>query len=268
METQEFKPEDYWQSRLSRKKGLEGVGFAKLGKYFNHWAYKVRKKVFLNLLKKHDIVPVNKKVLDIGSGTGFYIDIWESQGANDITGLDLANVSVENLKNTFHQHNFYQIDIGDKEYNEQNVLEKYDIISCMDVLFHIVEDERFENAIKHISAHLNTGGYFIYSDNFLRKKTKRGKDQVSRSKDLLYKLFEQNNFAIIERKPFMYLTNSPVDSKNIFLKTYWFILEQTITRLKFLGWITGAILYPLDMLLVNNCSESPTTEIILMKKKP
>lgn len=266
MDKQEFKPGDYWQTRLSKKKGLEGVGYAKLGKYFNHWAYKIRKNVFLNLLKKHAIVPINKKILDIGSGTGFYIDIWEKLSASDVTGLDIAKVSVENLKNIFPDKKFYVIDIGDENYNTQNVLEKYDVISCMDVLFHIVDDARFENAVKHISAHLNSGGYFIYSDNFL-KKTLRGKDQVCRSKEILYKLFEQNNLEIIERKPFMWLTNSPADSKNPLLKTYWFLLEQTVSRLHLLGGLVGILLYPIELLFVRILSESPSTEIVLMKKK-
>ena len=262
-----FNPDAYWETRLSSRKGLEGVGFAKLGIPFNKWAYKVRKNVFLRLVGEvAKDISVNE-VLDIGSGTGFYIPIWEKLGAKKITGSDITGVAVENLKKNFPEHVFYQFDAGGSAIPEEVTKIKYDLISCMDVLFHIVDDGRFENAISNIAGLLRKGGYFVYSDNFLHGFEYRGKDQASRSIEYLYDLFRKNNFEVAKRRPFMYLTNAPIDSKNIFLKIYWFILEQTITRLKFLGWIVGPLLYPVEMLLVNSCSESPTTEIVILKKK-
>ena len=76
-EEKKFNPDDYWEKRLTKKKGLEGVGYTRLGSYFNKWAYKVRRHVFEKLVKENKIAVEKSRVLDIGSGSGFYINIWK-----------------------------------------------------------------------------------------------------------------------------------------------------------------------------------------------
>lgn len=267
MSTQPFIPDNYWEDRLHKISGLEGVGFKKLGQSFNNWAYRVRKKVFKNELVKSGLDLSGKKVLDIGSGTGFYIQLWKELGARDLTGVDITPTSVENLKKTFANDRFFQSDIGDVNFNSANQFEQYDLISAMDVLFHIVDDQRFEQSIKNISSILKKDGYFVYSDNFLRSETKRGESQVSRSKEYLMKVFQANGFEAMVFKPFMYLTNSPIDSKNPLLKAHWFLLENFLYVLPFMGNIIGPLMFPLEMLLVNNAKESPTTEFVIFRKK-
>lgn len=267
MSTQPFIPDNYWEDRLHKISGLEGVGFKKLGQSFNNWAYKVRKRVFTSELKKTGLDLSDRKVLDIGSGTGFYIQLWKELGVKNITGVDITPTSVENLKNTFPKDTFFQSDIGDINFNSENRFSQYDLISAMDVLFHIVDDQRFEQSIKNISSILKKDGYFVYSDNFLRSETKRGESQVSRSKDYLMKIFKENGFETIVFKPFMYLTNSPIDSGNPILKAHWFLLENFLYVMPFMGNIIGPLMFPLEMLLVNTAKESPTTEFVIFRKK-
>ena len=266
MKENEFNPDAYWENRLHTISGLEGVGFKKLGPSFNKWAYKVRKKVFMNELKKMNLSMNDLRVLDIGSGTGFYIQAWRELNAKEIHGADISATSVENLKITFKEHQFFHCDIGDKNFNSDSKFKSYELISSMDVLFHIVDDARFEQAIANIASILNKGGFFIYSDNFLNSDTKRGESQVSRSKKYLLDVFEKNNLKLVAIKPFMYLTNSPIDSKNPLLKMYWTILENSLYIFPFLGNFFGAILYPLEMLLVKQAKESPTTEFAIFQK--
>ena len=39
-----FDAKDSWEKRLNHEFGLHKVGFLGIGKNFNHWMYKVRKK--------------------------------------------------------------------------------------------------------------------------------------------------------------------------------------------------------------------------------
>jgi 2-polyprenyl-3-methyl-5-hydroxy-6-metoxy-1,4-benzoquinol methylase len=267
MEDKKFNPDSYWEDRLHKISGLEGVGFKKLGQSFNKWAYKVRKKVFDKQLKKLGLNFNQSSVLDIGSGTGFYIQAWRELGCTSITGVDITPTSVENLKKTFPKQHFFQCDIGDTAFNTNAQFARYDMVSAMDVLFHIVDDKRFEQSVKNISSLINKNGYFIYSDNFLKAPTKRGESQVSRSNDYLMKVFSENGFEVVVHKPFMYLTNAPIDSTNVFLKAHWFLLENFLYVLPFMGHIIGPCMYPLEMLLVNTADKSPTTEFVIFRKK-
>ncbi len=267
LSTETFNPDNFWQTRLSKVKGLEGVGYAKLGKAFNIWAYKVRRFAFLQIL-----FPVAQKipksdVLDIGSGTGFYIDIWSRLGAQKITGLDITPIAVENLKNTFPESTFYQVDIGGNIDSIRSQLDQKDFISAMDVLFHIVDDQRFEQAVINISSLLKKGGYFVYSDNFVQAGTIRTKHQVSHSKEYLFQLFDKAGLEVVSHKPFMILSNYPVDSKNKLLHTYWYFIENTTALIKPLGHLYGALLYPIEKWLIKKMKDSPSSEIVLLRKK-
>jgi 2-polyprenyl-3-methyl-5-hydroxy-6-metoxy-1,4-benzoquinol methylase len=265
--TENFNPDDFWQSRLTKVEGLEGVGYAKLGKPFNIWGYKVRKQAFYNIINplKYDFK--NAEVLDIGSGTGFYIAIWNALQAKKVTGLDITEVAVENLKIKFPEHQFTQLDIGDEIGKLKATLGHKDFISAMDVLFHIVDDTRFDRAVHNIASLLKPGGYFVYSDNFLNNETIRTKHQVSRSKKYLYDLFENAGLEVVSHKPFMILSNYPADSKNKLLHAYWFLLENTVALIKPLGHLFGAILFPIEKFLLKKVKDGPSSEIVLLRKK-
>jgi 2-polyprenyl-3-methyl-5-hydroxy-6-metoxy-1,4-benzoquinol methylase len=262
-----FKADEFWEKRLAKISGLEGVGYAKLGKQFNYWGYQVRKYAFMKIFNslQKDISTCN--VLDVGSGTGFYIDIWQKLGAANVTGVDITEVAVANLKKTFPTHLFFQHDISEDISNRKDLLGQFDFISTMDVLFHIVDDLKFEKAVMNIGSMLKQGGYFIYSDNFINGETVRRTHQVSHSKKELFEMFDKAGFEVIQHKPFMVLSNYPVDSKNPFLHVYWFLLENTVALVKPLGSPIGWLLYQVDKLLINLLDKSVSTEIVLLRKK-
>lgn len=267
MTSDTFNPDDFWQSRLTKVEGLEGVGYAKLGKPFNIWGYKVRKQAFYNIIEtlKYDFKQAD--VLDIGSGTGFYVAIWNALKAKKVIGLDITEVAVENLKTKFPGQEFIQLDIGDEIGKLKATLGNKDFISAMDVLFHIVDDSRFDRAVHNISSLLKPGGYFVYSDNFLNGETIRTTHQVSRSKKYLLELFDKAGLEVVAHKPFMILSNYPIDSKNKLLHAYWFLLENTTALIKPLGHLFGAILYPIEKILLKQLKDSPSSEIVLLRKK-
>src|SRR6478736_9632574 len=80
----------------------------------------------------------NIEVLDIGCGTGFYIDLWKSElGAKRVAGIDITKIAVDNLKRKYYGEEFFLVDIssddvlrmlGNKSGNEK----KYDRISAFD----------------------------------------------------------------------------------------------------------------------------------------
>jgi len=144
--------------------------------------YRVRRNVFNYQMRKLDISSFERlKVLDIGSGTGFYLDLLRSLGVKRVTGSDIATVAVERLRKSYSRQRIVQLDIGNS-LEAQGFLENaFDIITAFDVLFHIVDDKRFQKAFINISMLLKPGGYFIFSENFPHNKVIRYEYQVSRS---------------------------------------------------------------------------------------
>ncbi len=164
-----FNAKEYWEKRLEEDFTLCSVGYSSLGKSYNHWMYKIRRKVFLRTAASLPLDGEKCTVLDIGCGTGFYIEIWKELNVRNIIGIDITQVAIDNLQKRYPEYQFYRMDIG--EDIDKSLENKFDIISAMDVLFHILEDEKFEKAIFNISKMLKPGGYFIWSDNFVHQKS-------------------------------------------------------------------------------------------------
>ncbi len=258
------KPMDYWQSRLESNFGLEGVGYLGLGKPYNTWLYRVRQSVFSRILRSTNVNFSNTDVLDIGSGTGFYVERWKELGVRSITGVDITNVSVENLKRAFPSARFYQMDISDPL--QVLVPGQYGIVSAFDMLFHITDDSRYEAAIKNIFDLLQNGGIFFFSENFLHHKTERSSFQVNRSLAEIEDILNKTGFQIVDRVPMFVWMNFPVDTKSNLLRLLWRLMVFPIKKVHLLGQLWGGILYPSELFLASHLSESPSTEMMICQK--
>ena len=260
-----FNSKQYWESRLRGKWGLHGVGYDALGRYYNNWLYRVQGKIFLRhirfLVDGWDKVDV----LDIGSGSGYYVNLWKLLGANSVTATDITLFATKELQKKFPDIVCYQLDIGDNLpkllYNKQ-----YHIISAFAILYHIVDDRRYQRAIENIFQMLCPGGFFIFSENFIHGETIRSEHQVSRSLSEIKTILEKTGFKVKARVPMFALMNNPVDSRSVIFKTIWKGMMFPISKLHFLGFILGALLYPFELILTSHLKEGISTELMICEK--
>jgi SAM-dependent methyltransferase len=182
-------------------------------------------------------------------------------------GTDITDVSVENLRKEFHSETFYQLDIGELSQSSPVWDEKYDVASCFDVLYHIVDDERYETAIKNIYQMLRPSGFLILSDNFVHRTPVRGTNQVSRSLYQIEDIMKRTGFQIISRKPLFFLMNYPVDSDSNVKKKLWKMAVLPATKSEAYGYVIGSILYPVELTMLNLFKESPTTEVMVCRRQ-
>ena len=84
---------EYWESRLSKDYSLGGVGYFAIGKEYNYWIYRMRKRQFNKLLKRFRI-PSSASCLDIGSGTGFYIQQLLKQGYENMKEISSKTIEI------------------------------------------------------------------------------------------------------------------------------------------------------------------------------
>ncbi len=154
----------FWDSRLKKHWDLQGVGHAGYSKLYNTYIYRAKIRVLEKATNKFGIQLAGKKVLDIGSGIGFWLDYYGNQGAV-VTGIEISSHAVKMLKNKFPGMNVYEGDIG----QEIPFPGTFDIINCFDVLYHITDDTHFSHALLQIGERLNPGGYFFLTDLFPEK---------------------------------------------------------------------------------------------------
>jgi SAM-dependent methyltransferase len=264
-EQPEFDPRSYWEERLGGTFSLGGVGWFGLGEGFNRWMYRVRRKVFLRTARRAAPDLRGARVLDVGVGTGFYVERWRELGVRDLTGVDLTDVAVQGLSERYPEHHFVQADIT--ESTGGLPAEGFDAISIMDVLFHVVDDQRYERAVANLHSLLKPGGTLILTENLLHGEWHRGPHQVSRDADWILGLLDRSGFEVVSRGPLFVLMNTPVDTRSRLLKGWWWMLMNLLSRARFMGGPVGAVIYPAELALTATLREGPTTEILAARRR-
>lgn len=267
-----FDTSEYWERRLRGHFDLEGVGYLRLGRRYNRWMYRIRGEVFDRVVARH-LGPVAGRdrpfrVLDVGAGTGFYVERWRRLGA-EVTGLDLTAIAVERLSGSFPGSRFLQADIGRPLGPELAPLAgTFDAVSAFDVLFHIVDDAAYRQALDNVARLLRPGGWFLWSDNFVHRPAVRVTHQASRSLRDITAMLASAGLAVVERVPMFVLMNHPTDTRSRILPLAWSVLVSPAVLSDRLGGALGAMLYPIERRLVRRLRESPSTELMVCRAEP
>jgi SAM-dependent methyltransferase len=219
----------------------------------------------MRLMSSLDFDYQASSVLDIGSGTGFYLGLWQELGAGTVSGCDLTDTAVSRLQKDFPAARIERLDIGSQLRGAP--LGEYEVISAFDVLFHIIEDRRYRQALQNIHSLLAPAGMFVFSDLLVHGNPVKDVHMVCRPFDEVMRMLDEAGFAIIRRVPMFVVMEQPLDSRNEGYRFFWKLLTYVLGRSNRAGFIAGAMLYPVDLLLTRICQESPTTEIVVCRKR-
>ena len=261
----DFDPRSFWDSRHTQRYGPESVGYVGLGVPYNVWMYRVRARVVSRQLRKSHVDLSTRDVLDVGSGTGFYVDLWTRLRARSVTGSDFAPFAVRALRERFSDARFVELDITSATLPAE--LAQFDVVSAFDILYHIVDDEKYRQAIANIRSLLRPGGLFLFSENFLARARETGLHQVSRTRDEILSLLRENGFEVIRRAPVFFLMNRPLKSSSAILGETWKGIRRitSMTRRPYLGGWLGAALYPLELASLPFMTTGPSTEMMICR---
>src|SRR5207248_10249647 len=126
-----------------------GTGYPNLARSVNALLYRQMRRSVEAVVRRAGIeqeIP-RASVLDIGSGSGVWIDFWRRHGARDLTGWDLTETSVGHLAGRFPDVQFQQVDIGAADVPSSRT---FDVISAIAILQHITDDARFGQALTNV----------------------------------------------------------------------------------------------------------------------
>lgn len=104
--------------------------------------------------------------LDIGSGSGHWIDFYRSLGSSKAVGVDVSRSSVNFLKEKYMGSSDVKIYNGRISEISEQLDERFNIVNAIGVMFHIVDDNDWEKTIKSVANLLKDGGLFIVGGHF------------------------------------------------------------------------------------------------------
>lgn len=261
--------QEYWENRLKNNlHNLEGVGFTGLGNNYNQWMYRERKRIFKKQLKKLNINFKKASILEVGSGTGFYTKILQNLGAKNYIGSDITSAVVNKLSIEFDDFIFYKQDIGSDLINELSS-HKFDFIFAIDILFHITDDERYQQAFINISNLLSERGVFMFTENLPNDDFYR-ETFVVRSNEKLMNFLKKASLEVIDIVPMTIFLNNPLN-KNKFNEWVYKLQNKILFRYpskaykERAGNVLGFIFYWIDWLLLPYIIQGPSNHMIICR---
>lgn len=265
-----YNPKEYWQERLSSQElTVATVGYSGLGLEYNTWLYWQRFHALERGIKKFGLNVNGKSVLDVGVGSGAYIPFWQKMNANGITGVDLTNASVNTLQQKFPHLRFFQLDIT-AEISSLNY-QDFDIITCFDVLFHIIDDDAFSRAINNLSDLLIPGSILIISDGFCTDPWGPKFHEYHRSFKNYQSELNKNQLSVVHIEPIFFLMTTPLCGSKLLQRLI--AIEIRVIRLfgkrKISSWINhliGAALFGVDYIMGEISPTCPGLKFCFIQK--
>ena len=210
-------------------------------------------------------------VLDIGSGTGFWIDVWRAMGASAVDGVELVPAAVDRLRDRFPGSAFTVGDIA-----ETGVLpddQRFDFVAVMNVLLHVVDDDRFAAAAANIAATIRPGGRLLLAEPALARAgslrpARPGASSVARPIGTYRAAFEAGGLRLLSVGPSTVVGANPIEAADPRYRWYaaaWKRVGRWARRWPRLAGIIGLGLAVVDRVLMAT-GAAPSGKLILFER--
>jgi SAM-dependent methyltransferase len=261
-----YEPERYWKERYARL-DLTRSGHRDLPEAYNRWLYRRKQAVLRRSLRRIGFAPRGKRVLEVGVGTGAYVDFWQRCGVRDIAGLDLSAAAIAFLAERYPQGRFLHRDATVAGL-QADCGTGYDLVTALDVLYHVVDDARLDAALRNIFEVLRPGGLFALHDQFLHRPSEHHGYICWRSLAQWQQALARAGFAIVQRTPIFFCMVQPNDCATLRgmarMEALWTRSNAVIQRLPYLAGATG---YAVDTALGAVLDEGPSMELMLARRQ-
>ncbi|MCO6412055.1 MAG: class I SAM-dependent methyltransferase [Thiogranum sp.] len=121
----------------------------------------------IDLLQQHFPVIAGKSVLDVGAGTGHWIEFYSAYlEAAGITAVDFSRTCISELQTRYAGQSAIKIQHADIARRNEQFTERFEIINAIGVMFHLVDDNQWEAAIGNLVNYLTNDGIAIIGGDF------------------------------------------------------------------------------------------------------
>jgi SAM-dependent methyltransferase len=269
----------YWEDRLREHPDVTGVGGAGLPSPFVMLMYQARMKQMDRALRQAGARELlGADVLDVGSGTGIWLDYWRRKGAR-LTAIDFAAPSVVALRNSFPDATVILADIS-AEHPPLPEGETFDVISACEVFLHVLEPDALDRALGHLARLCTPGGLLLISDPVLSdagySPPQAPVNYLTMRRASEYRsVLARHGFAAQAIRPATILLNNPLQAPNRVMyrlfRIWWRICSISARwwlRSAMLTKVIGGALLLLDQLACRLWTHgvTPTSKLIVARK--
>ncbi len=199
-----YRPQRYWNDLLSESFDLRGVGHFRLSEAENQAMYAEKRAIIDGLLARYQVtIGADTRVLEIGSGVGYWTEYLRGRGVRTYTGNDIASISIERLGARYPDYKFLLGDAGAVRLPASG----FDLGWMIDVTQHITDDGAFTRALANVWQALRPGATFLVTlwdpatNKYLANKLRLNRIEKPRGLDA-YRAALGPGAEVLDRVPF------------------------------------------------------------------
>ncbi len=245
---------DYWR-QLHRRDDLSAVGQSSLPPEINGWLYRTLARNYARFIHRHRLDrPLPRRVFDVGTGTGFWIEWWLGRGVGRVDGCDLVAEAVERLNERFDSA-AGRVRVADITDPAGLGDDRYDLVSCQNVLLHVTDDELFRRALTNVASLVGPGGALVLTEPILlHPQYERPYDPETHSRARALARYrdplEKAGLRLEAVEGATVLGNNPIEAGSPaafrrFARWWGFVARRAKERPDGVGWL-GRLVYHLD----------------------
>lgn len=196
----------YWRKRIGQCPTLQGTGTSGLPPAWQAWLYRGKGRAYRRLLGRNRVAIAGRRILDFGCGTGYFEDFWEGMGSSQTYGIDIVPEVIERLAREHPDRRYVCADIV-RDTPDLTAL-KPDMITAIDVLYHLVDDDVLVRTLAPLVALLPPGGHVLFTDA-LHEHAASASHVRFRSFNQWRQIMAVLGLEFVDREPVFALNNRP-----------------------------------------------------------
>jgi len=262
-----YDAEAYWAKRYSSI-DITRSGYFDLPLRYNLWLYRKKKERLLQGLRNAGFHAQGASVLEVGAGTGVYVELWKSLGIRHLVGIDISTAATQALQARFPEYAFHKRDLAQPTLCDL-VGREFDLVTAVDILYHVVDDAGFPIALANLADTLKPGGLLAIHDGFVHARELDFGYIKLRTLETYRAALVAAGFDIVSRAPTFFAMVKGYDFKSAWAATLsnriWHRL--TCPLIQRFPDVMGRLGYGIDRLLGSVLSEGPSLEMMVCRKK-
>lgn len=153
-----YDPATFWEDRHRRLSRLRSGGHASMSEADNERFYFRRLALLVDIIGDVGSARVPARVLDAGCGRGWFVGRLRELGY-DVEGFDTSPTALESARQLVPDAVLTQAAI-----DRFTTLRTYDVVYCVDVLFHLLDDHLWERSVRRLATLTSATGTLVVAD--------------------------------------------------------------------------------------------------------
>ena len=209
-------------------------------------------------------------------GVGFYLKFCADAGITQLSGVDLSLAAVARAKNLFPEYHLFQCDITTALSIQPG---SADLVTAIDVLYHIVDDQKWEQALGQLCDLVSAGGVFVCTDKFPTTQIYQRDPHVRRRPVEMYAdVIRKHGLVIKKIQPVFVFMDDPIpDGRPHWLACLSYLQWRVVNKaIRIFGpWqhvrngvalFLAGVQFPFEKIALSLLNRSPNLEMMVAQR--